>query len=177
MFPSHDRGVKAANKQIATGDNKQQHYTFEISHRLKHMHSKLDNTKPAKYITSETINDIQRRAGIEATKIDAFTRAYITAMLWSTTDETDESGGVPMDQNYTIDDIAPESLRGIAQDCDKFQKLAKPLLVAAYKRPGYHGNDGSSPEEMAGHDFWLTRVGHGAGFWDRDALKQGNLGD
>lgn len=22
--------------------------------------------------------------------------------------------------------------------------------------------------EQAGHDLWLTRCGHGAGFWDRD---------
>ena len=24
--------------------------------------------------------------------------------------------------------------------------------------------------EQAGHDFWLTRNGHGAGFWDREEL-------
>jgi hypothetical protein len=28
--------------------------------------------------------------------------------------------------------------------------------------------DGSTIEEQAGHDFWLTRNGHGAGFWDGD---------
>lgn len=28
-------------------------------------------------------------------------------------------------------------------------------------------SDGSTPFECAGHDFWLTRNGHGAGFWDR----------
>lgn len=29
-----------------------------------------------------------------------------------------------------------------------------------------------SPEniEQAGHDFWLTRNGHGAGFWDREDI-------
>lgn len=25
-------------------------------------------------------------------------------------------------------------------------------------------------EEQAGHDFWLTRQGHGAGFWDRPEM-------
>jgi hypothetical protein len=29
-------------------------------------------------------------------------------------------------------------------------------------------------ENLAGHDFWLTRNGHGAGFWDRGL---GELGD
>ncbi|MCU9611740.1 hypothetical protein OEK97_27930, partial [Escherichia coli] len=30
------------------------------------------------------------------------------------------------------------------------------------------GKDGSSQVQMAGHDFWLTHNGHGAGFWDGD---------
>lgn len=33
--------------------------------------------------------------------------------------------------------------------------------------------------EQAGHDFWLSRNGHGAGFWDRDPPEYGhehNLG-
>lgn len=28
-------------------------------------------------------------------------------------------------------------------------------------------NEQWSGEKRAGHDFWLTRNGHGAGFWDR----------
>ena len=35
-------------------------------------------------------------------------------------------------------------------------------------------NEQWSGEERAGHDFWLTRNGHGAGFWDRGL---GDLGD
>ncbi len=31
------------------------------------------------------------------------------------------------------------------------------------------GNDHYSATECAGHDFYLTRNGHGTGFWDRDA--------
>jgi hypothetical protein len=29
---------------------------------------------------------------------------------------------------------------------------------------------GDYSEERAGHDYWLTRNGHGAGFWDREEL-------
>lgn len=36
-------------------------------------------------------------------------------------------------------------------------------------------SDGSSPAAMAGHDFWLTSAGHGAGFWDGDWPKYGDL--
>lgn len=32
-------------------------------------------------------------------------------------------------------------------------------------------------ETMMKHDFWLTRNGHGAGFWDRTELDADELGD
>jgi hypothetical protein len=86
--------------------------------------------------------------------LDAFTRAYITAALWSTMDESTESGGEPMDKNYTIKDIAPETLARMAADAAQFQSANWDLIHYDL--------------EQAGHDFWLTRNGHGAGFWDGD---------
>lgn len=85
---------------------------------------------------------------------DEFTRAYIEAALFSTNDESDESGGEPLDKNYGPEDIAPESLSVMEQDCAKFQTD--------------NADDIGSDLERAGHDFWLTRNGHGAGFWDGD---------
>lgn len=32
-------------------------------------------------------------------------------------------------------------------------------------------------DAQAGHDFWLTRNHHGAGFWDRAPLEDGGLGE
>jgi hypothetical protein len=32
--------------------------------------------------------------------------------------------------------------------------------------------EGMTPD-MVGHDFWLTRNGHGAGFWDRGLGERG----
>ena len=45
------------------------------------------------------------------------------------------------------------------RECAEFQATHATLLSEAY-RDRY---DASS----AGHDFWLTRNHHGAGFWDR----------
>ena len=86
--------------------------------------------------------------------MDKFTSAYIEAALWSSMDESDEQGGEPLDANYGIDDIAPETLASILDDCKAFQDD--------------HADDIGSDPERAGHDFWLTRNGHGAGFWDGD---------
>ena len=86
--------------------------------------------------------------------MDRFTTAYIEAALWSSTDESDGQGGEPLDANYGLDDIAPETLARIISDCEAFQEA--------------NVDDIGGELEQAGHDFWLTRNGHGAGFWDGD---------
>ena len=51
--------------------------------------------------------------------------------------------------------------------CRDFQAEHFNLLTLAYNT-GY-------TEEQAGIDFWLTRNGHGAGFWDRDLGFVGDM--
>ncbi len=82
--------------------------------------------------------------------MDMFTIAYIEAALWSSIDNSDS----PLDDNYGIEDIAPEALASIVEDCKAFQDA--------------HADDIGGDLEQAGHDFWLTRNRHGAGFWDSD---------
>jgi hypothetical protein len=84
--------------------------------------------------------------------MDKFTTAYIEAALWSSTDNSDDSGCRPLDDNYSIEDIAHETLASILEDCKAFQED--------------HAQDIGGNVEQAGHDFWLTRNHHGAGFWD-----------
>lgn len=87
---------------------------------------------------------------------DDFTLAYIEAALWSSTDNTDEQGGEPLDANYDICDIAPDTLGRMKEQCAHFQKLYGDLLVEKnYLSP----RQSHSVLGMAGHDFWLTRVG------------------
>jgi hypothetical protein len=95
-------------------------------------------------------------------EIDEFTTAYIEAALFTTTDNSDESGGEPLDKNYNEDDISPEAMATIIEDCRKFQEENEEDINV--------WDDGGrySADEMAGHDFWLTRNGHGSGFWDGD---------
>lgn len=106
--------------------------------------------------------------------IDRFTRAYIVAALWSTNDESTPQGGVPLDQNYDESDLAPECLTRMVADCQDFQTANAALLKRAYAHPCYQGTAEYSPVDRAGHDFWLTRNGHGAGYWDRGL---GAIGD
>ncbi len=101
-----------------------------------------------------TFTDDKRNAGEEAAGLDEFVTAYATCALWSSTDNSDEQGGEPLDRHHDVDDIAPETMASMVADCKAFRELAGDLLA---------GLD----ESQCGHDFWLTRNGHGTGFWDR----------
>lgn len=104
--------------------------------------------------------------------LDHFTRAYIEAALWSTNDNSDSSGGEPLDKNYSEDDFTPEDLMHIIRDCVQFQRdNAADIATAASL--GEYAKSRHSIKEMAGHDFWLSRCGHGTGFWDRDLGEVG----
>lgn len=90
---------------------------------------------------------------------EVFFDAYVTCALWSSSDDTPENE--PFDENYGPEDIALESREEMAKECADFQEANRELLEKAYnEKRGYD-------EAQAGHDFWLTRNGHGAGFWDR----------
>ena len=90
-----------------------------------------------------------------------FRNAYISALLWA---EHDESGE-PLDANYSEEDLAPEALEQIEADCAAFFNANATLLNDTNCLR--YGPD-FGPVVRAGHDFWLTRNGHGAGFWDGD---------
>lgn len=88
--------------------------------------------------------------------MDAFTRQYIETALWSSTDESTPEGGDPMDKNYGIEHLSAETVAWAIADCDRFRERAGDML------------DEHDDPTMGAHDFWLTRNGHGCGFWDGD---------
>ncbi len=92
-------------------------------------------------------------------KTDSFLNAYITAALWSSND-----GDEPLDSKYSASDLAPETLEKMRADCAKFEAENADDIAKGCPR----GTGEFTCWEQAGHDFWLTRCGHGAGFWDGD---------
>ena len=99
-------------------------------------------------------------------QLDDFTLAYIEAALWSSNDDSTPQGGEPLDANYGIEDIDPDTLAAMIEDCRRFQE-ENAADLARYDHPQW------TAAELGGHDFWLTRNGHGCGFWDRNRLPAG----
>jgi hypothetical protein len=125
---------------------------------------------------------------VNGIEIDKFVQQYIETALWSSTAdqfECEECGEkdyspeylpvengpcylcrscgallpqegtpTPLDRDFGISDLSEDAIKRCIEDCDDFRKLC--------------ADDLSDIEDtQAAHDFWLTRNGHGAGFWDR----------
>lgn len=97
--------------------------------------------------------------------MNKFLTAYIEAALWSSNDESDEQGGEPLDKNYGFEDIDPETLAKMKADCEKFEADNAELITDENCLTRL------DCDEQAGHDFWLTRNGHGVGFWEGSDWK------
>ena len=98
--------------------------------------------------------------------LDTFTRAYLECALW-TSDPDPGSGEWVESDWWNIDAIDPDSLARAIEDCRQFQVDNRELLDEV--NDTFHADDAQH-----GHDFFLTRQGHGAGFWDRG---YGELGE
>jgi hypothetical protein len=85
--------------------------------------------------------------------------SYVACALVSSCDDD----GDPLDSSYSPDDIDSATLNKMREDCENFLEANKEDLEASGLDSG-----------QIGHDFWLTRNGHGAGFWDRGL---GELGE
>ena len=98
-------------------------------------------------------------------ELAVFIKGYFECALWAST--LGDDIGTPMDQDYSREDFADETQEKLRDDATEFY-LAHETAIARYCERTQNDAD------YAGHDFWLTRNGHGAGFWDRGI---GELGE
>lgn len=91
----------------------------------------------------------------------SFVDAYLEAALWASPVGDNEQ---PLDnQGYTIQDFAQKAVDEAVKDSNDFIRANERLLTSV------------GTMEQHGHDFWLTRNHHGAGFWDRGYGNVGKL--
>lgn len=105
-----------------------------------------------------------RGFSIQTNRTEEFLDAYITAALWSSTYEDDDQEDIPMDDGEH--ELAPETRLKMQADCEAF--IARCNVIGLDPFPEYPSRNEYSDAELSGHDFWLTRNGHGCGYWDRD---------
>ena len=105
--------------------------------------------------------------------LNDFIRAYVNCALWSTVNEkVYEETGIDehLGTQYFYEDLTEKTLQDIKEDCTSFlrERNVARVIYECCLNEGKTLADGYSYNafELAGHDFWLTRNGHGTGFWD-----------
>jgi hypothetical protein len=93
---------------------------------------------------------LEGRENVAFQRCSEFVQAYIEAMFFADT---------PEEESWSFDDLHESALQKIKADCATFCADQKTLDLI------------EGEEKQAGHDLWLTRQGHGAGFWDGDWPK------
>lgn len=86
--------------------------------------------------------------------VHAMLVGYVTCAFWSDGQGRDTEGAYVA---VNGEPLTPEAWTDALQDIAAFVHGNLADLIAT----------GEADWEQHGHDFWLTRNGHGAGFWDR----------
>jgi len=128
----------------------------KVKLKLKNLKERFDNLDESEILSEIDKQNSKKRLSSNNEKTSSFVlkvlEGYLEAMLWT---EEDELG--PSD----IDEISNDTKIESYKDIMSFLQKAKDLI------------NGMEPSQV-GHDLWLTRNGHGAGFWDRGL---GEVGD
>ena len=90
------------------------------------------------------------------TQFKEFKNAYIEAMYWADCGDSEQP---PNDA-----ELSEDAEKDIDADCWSF-----------YRRTYFYFEEENKSAKDAGHDFYLTRQGHGAGFWDGDWPTYGDM--
>ena len=159
---SYDDAVRLYDKYKAQGYD-----DVQLDARIKEsVNEGTDGCDDCDWISKETDGDIDTCDECAAEKRektneddsfrdrDNFVTAYIAAAEELADDEF-EDGYV---------DWSPEAIEQMEQDAEDFFAKAEDLLAQT----------GVEDPRQHGYDFWLTRNGHGVGFWDRG---YGEVGD
>lgn len=102
---------------------------------------------------------------LSGNELDELTDKYLEEALWST---SNDGGDANLTEDFSLEDFDPDARRQAAEDVEGFFEANAELIARAKELvPSYS-------DKQVAEDFWLTRNGHGAGFWDRGL---GDVGD
>lgn len=100
---------------------------------------------------------------------ECFADGYVEAMAWLAWHENGSDMGV------SLSVVPDEVIQQAASDAGEFYRDNQSLIAQAVREHCARRSGLCAFVETLGHDFALTRNGHGTGFWDRGYGKVGDL--
>lgn len=104
---------------------------------------------------------------IDYDNLGPMVEGYVECALWSS-HYIDFMGDEQNFDKFTVRDIGVPYLRQMIRDCVVFYWRNRNILETLYWGETY-------TESQCGYDFWLSRNGHGEGFFDRGLGKFGDV--
>lgn len=111
---------------------------------------------------------------------DEIAASYAATALWSSYDSSlpdlmpYDGLSLPLDANYDASDISTETMDSFRKDIGDFLDLLQNVEFDG-RLISFDDIADRMTWGQFGHDFWLTRNGHGAGFWDRGLGEFGDI--
>ena len=102
---------------------------------------------------------------------EAIVQAFVAASLWTATVTGDEGGTEYLDADTDEDDLPDDVLTAMRSEAREFVRTLEES-APAHVVDDYLAAVAGDVSHI-GHDFALTREGHGAGFWDRGTGEAG----
>lgn len=104
--------------------------------------------------TQDRGSDVEYQVRAAVSGVDEFTRGYLECAEWCGLDSDEQREALELAVRPQWD---ANTIRRTVAVCREFQAENADALSVYYRERS---------ESDAGHDFWLTRNRHGAGFWD-----------
>lgn len=128
--------------------------------------------KPPMLVYDKKLGTWVERQKIDRTNLGPMVEGYIECALWAETCGDFFSDKSYSDLGFDVTDITERCLAQMIRDCVHFANqndwnLIMHLGSKFNKNPKY-------TERNFGHDFWLSRNGHGAGFFDHKKPQSDN---
>lgn len=122
-------------------------------------HESTDDDERQAIADLEKVAKPQPKAPTNPTDLELFTQAYIEALFFT---DTGDDGQPPADA-----ELSEDARLDIEADCRSFWRRFGCYITTEICSKAFNNS-----VSQAGHDFHLTRNGHGAGFWDGDWPKE-----
>lgn len=104
--------------------------------------------------------------GIAVSDVASFFEGYVETLLWTASWDS-ETGDAPDGYDNQSITLTPEELSELTSDALAFVASCRRELLDAANHARNAMLDDDDKWRNLGHDFALSRNGHGAGFWDR----------
>lgn len=101
-------------------------------------------------------------------KAQEFLDGYLECLLWCGVFKETDEGPEDRGELYDEAEIDNAAMKEIVEDCAAFYEVNAEAMAILIE---HHNTDWG----RMGHDFYLSRNGHGTGFWDRGYGEMGDM--